>query len=440
MANPNIATMSDMTLGKLKWTVSSNQPLLGVDPATNNNPVLTQWSVSNQSYNHKQLSMTVADVSSFSAQSDSMLVITSANNRFGIRTPDTNSSEQPSATYPRWVPNSTGTPEPFTYHPSELQSHQSNFGDNFDIYYLMNPTAGAGTLYIEYYGYHGGYGWYTYCYGGCVQIANTNGQANPFRAQPLTSVWTGHTEMYHLDDATNYSGYYRDQYTPPTSQYTSVANSFWGAQTNPGDFVFSSSYGGSNSGSRTNMTHPDGGEMKVLFNGMYSWNSNNYFAYRAALGSRTDMRTNSNNVQSSGSNWRNHYGFVLKGADPKPLFTVTPPTASGINQIVKINQIVAINPETDGMQAELSLSGLPTSFTDSSGDELFTIPADMPLSSTVPFKKGIVATTNGTDCIDRPFYMPAGSSLNCIVSAPGADSADDWKSLDLVIDFEVIQS
>ena len=64
----------------------------------------------------------------------------------------------------------------------------------------------------------------------------------------------------------------------------------------------------------------------------------------------------------------------------------------------------------------------------------------MPLSLTAPFNKVIVATPNGTDCIDRPFYMPAGSSLNCVVSAPGADSPDDWKSLDLVIDFEVIQS
>ena len=63
MANPNIATMTDMTLGKLKWTVTSNQPLIGVDPATNNNPVLAQWSVSNQSNNNKQISMTVADVS-----------------------------------------------------------------------------------------------------------------------------------------------------------------------------------------------------------------------------------------------------------------------------------------------------------------------------------------------------------------------------------------
>ena len=439
MANPNIATMADMTLGKLKWTVSSNQPLIGIDPATNNNPVLTTWSVSNQSYNHKQISMTVADLSSFSNQSDSMLVMTSANNRFGIRTPTTPSNEQPSTYFPRWVPNSTNQPEYFVPHPSEVRTNSGNFGDNFDLFYLMNPTAGAGTLYIEYYGYHGGYGWYTYCYGGLIQIANTNGAANPFRVQKDQQVWSGHTEMYHLEDSTNYSGYYYDGYTPPSSSYTSVANSFLGAETAPGDFVFSSSYGGSDAGSRQDMDHPDGATMKVIFNGYYSWNSNNYFAYRAALGSRTDMRTNGTPA-SSGNNWRNHKGFVLKGADPKPLFTVTPPTAGGINQVVKINQIVAINPEADGMQAELSLSGLPTTFADSSGDELFTIPADMPLSSTVPFKKGIVATTNGTDCIDRPFYMPAGSSLNCVVSAPGAESASDWKSLDLVIDFEVIQS
>ena len=92
------------------------------------------------------------------------------------------------------------------------------------------------------------------------------------------------------------------------------------------------------------------------------------------------------------------------------------------------------------MQLELSLSGLPTSFADSSGDALFTIPGNMPLSATVPLKKGLVATTNGTDCIDRPFYMPAGSSLDCLISAPGADSSDDWQSMDIVIDFEVMQS
>ena len=439
MANPNIATMTDMTLGKLKWTVTSNQPLIGVDPATNNNPVLAQWSVSNQSNNNKQISMTVADVSSFSAQSDSMLVMTSANNRFGIRTPNTDPNNQPSATFPRWVPNSTGVAEPFVPHPSDDESISGNFGDNFDIFYLMNPTPGAGTLYIEYYGYNGQYGWYTYSYGGLVQIANTNGQANPFRVQPLSGLYSGHTEMYHLSDATNNQGYYRDSYTPPTSEYTATANSNWGAQTSPGDFVFSSSYGGSNSGSRLYLVAADGGEMKVLFNGMYSWNSNNYFAYRAALGARTDMRTGASGVSSSGSNWRNHYGFVLKGAPARPLFTVTPPSAS-INQVVKINQVVAINPATDGMQLELSLSGLPTSFADSSGDALFTIPGNMPLSATVPLKKGLVATTNGTDCIDRPFYMPAGSSLDCLISAPGADSSDDWQSMDIVIDFEVMQS
>ena len=438
MANPNIATMADMTLGKLKWTLTSGQPVIAQQSE------LTYWTTSNQSNNDRSVSMTVNDVSSYSDQADSMLVIVSANSKSGIEVPPTSSAQY----YPRWTPSSTNVPETFVSHPNEdyhaanaASPQWSHFGENFDCYYLMNPTAGAGTLTVEYHGYEGGYGWYTYCAGGCFQIANTNGQANPFRLQPSQ---TGYRETgggnYMQHDNSNYSGYYQDAYTPPRSNFTADANSFSGLDTLPGDFVFVSGRGGQHSGDRGDFTAGDGITMDNIWNANYSWHSECFFAYRSAIASRTDARTSGVNVSSSQDNWSNQYGFVVKGADPATLFTVTPPSAT-VNQVVKINQIVACNPEVaTGMSLSLSLSGFPASPTDGSGDVLFTIPATTPVSTTTtPFKSGIVPTDNGTDCIDKPFYMTAGMSLNAAVAAPGATSSD-FKSLDVIIDFEVIQS